>query len=142
MIWPWRLSERRIRPSVMPAAAAPAVDRLFHPGRDRDRAQAAVLAAEVDDHPAAVALLDVLDRERHGFGAAEAAADQQGEERAVPGPFEGGGVGAVDEGLGLRLGQPVPCPGSGLLDAGHLVDGGGHARHRGARWRPPRAPAS
>ncbi len=63
---------------------APPVDRLLDPGRDRDRAQAAVLAAEVHDHPAAVALLDVLDRQCHGFGAAQPAADQQGEEGAVP----------------------------------------------------------
>ena len=63
---------------------APEVDRLLDPGRDGDGAQAAVLAAEVDDHPAAVALLDVLDRQRHGLAAAQPAADQQGEERAIP----------------------------------------------------------
>ena len=64
--------------------------------------------------------------QRHGFAAAQAAADQQGEQGAIPFSLEGGRVGAVDERLGLRPGQPVPCPDSLLLDPGHLVDGGGH----------------
>ena len=35
------------------------------------------------------------------------------------------GIGAVDERLGLRPGQPVPCPDALLFDAGDLVDAGG-----------------
>ena len=94
----------------MPAAAQPPVDRLLHPGRDRDRAQAAVLAAEIHDHPAAVALLDVLDGQRHGFAAAQPAADQQGEQRAIAFSLERGRVGAVDERLGLRPASASSLP--------------------------------
>ena len=77
----------------MPGCGAPPVDCLLDPGRNRDGAQAAVLAAEVDDHPAAVALLDVPGRERHGFAAAQPAADQQGEQGAIALPLERGRVG-------------------------------------------------
>ena len=34
-------------------------------------------------------------------------------------------VRAIDEGLGLRAGEPVPCPDALLFDAGDLVDAGG-----------------
>ena len=117
MICPWRLSERRIRSLGDAGGVAPEVDRLLDPGRDGDRAQAAVLAAQIDDHPAAVALLDVVDRQRHGFAAAQAAADEQRQQGAIAFAFQGGGIGAVDERLGLRPGQPVPCPGPLLLHA-------------------------
>lgn len=54
-----------------------------------------------------------------------AAADQQGEHGAVALPLERGRFGAVDKGLGLRAGEPVPCPDALLFDAGDLVDRGG-----------------
>ena len=126
VIWPWRLSERRIRPSVMPAASHHRSTACLTQAGTGDGAQAAVLAAEIDDHPAAVALLDVSDGQGHGFAAAQPAADEQGQQGAIALALEGGGIGAVDESLGLRLGEPVPCPGALLLDARHLVDAGGH----------------
>ena len=124
MIRPLAFSERSTRPSTMPAASRPEVDRLLHPGRHRHRADAAVLAVKVDEHPAAVALLNVLDRKRRGFGAAQPAADQQGQDGAIAPAFEGRGIGCVDELFGLRFGQPVPCPRPLLLGPGHLRDPG------------------
>ena len=41
---------------------SPGVDRDFHPSRHRNGAHAAVLADEVNDTPAAIALLDVRER--------------------------------------------------------------------------------
>ena len=59
MIWPWRFRERSRRPSVIAGGFRPEVDGQFDPGRHRNGSHPAVFAAEVDDHPAAVALLDV-----------------------------------------------------------------------------------
>ena len=101
-----------------------------------------MFAAQVDDHPAAVALLDVVERQRDGFAAAQAAADQQGQQRAIALALQGGRIGAVDESLGLGAGEPVPCPDALLLDAGDLVDAGGRLGIEPARWRRLRAPVS
>ena len=47
----------------------PQIDGLFHPGGHRHRPDAAVLAMEVDQHPAAIPLLDVFQGEIRRFGA-------------------------------------------------------------------------
>ena len=69
----------------------PEIDGQFDPARHRDGAQAVVFAAQVDDDPAAVALLHVLGGKCHRFAAAQAAADQQGQHGAIPFAFQGGG---------------------------------------------------
>lgn len=100
----------------------PTIQRLLDPCRDGDGTDAAVLAAEVDEHPAAVALLDVFDRERGGFGAAaQPATAEKGQDDAIALAFARSRVRSVQELLALRLGQPVPCSGALLLDAGTAV---------------------
>jgi len=49
------------------ARGSPHIDRHLHPGRHRHGADAAVLANEVYDTPAAIALLDVCERQRRGL---------------------------------------------------------------------------
>ena len=85
------------------------VERELHPGGHRNRPHPAVFAAEIDDHPAAVALLDVLHGQRHRLAAAQAAADQQCEQGSVALAFQRRRVGTIDETFGLRAGEPVPC---------------------------------
>ena len=65
---------------------SPCVDRHFHPGRHRRRPNAAVLSDKIDDTPAAVALLNVRERERRHFRSPEAAAEKNGKNRAIPQP--------------------------------------------------------
>jgi hypothetical protein len=56
---PWRFMARRRRPSVIPAAAVQASTAVFTQAEAGGGAQAAVLAAEIRDHPSAIALLEV-----------------------------------------------------------------------------------
>jgi hypothetical protein len=49
-------------------SAGPRIDRYFHPGRHRSSAYEAVLSYEINNAPAAVALLDVCECERRHFG--------------------------------------------------------------------------
>ena len=76
----------------------------------------------------AVALLHVLGRKCHRLAAAQAAAHQQGEHGRFALALAGGGIGAVDESFGLRLGQPVPCPHPLQFNASNLIDSGGGFR--------------
>ena len=48
-----------------------------------------MLADQVDDHPATVALLDVGQRERGDLRAAQTAAEQDGQDRGVADAFGG-----------------------------------------------------
>ena len=69
-------------------ARDPDIDRGFGPARHRHRAHARAFADQVDDHPAAVALLDVVELQRRRFLAAQAAAEHDGEQRAIAFAFE------------------------------------------------------
>ena len=103
----------------------PAVDQHPGPGRHRHRAHAVALADDVDDGPAAVALLQVAERERGQLAAAQAAAEQHGQDGLVAHALEGGGVRRIQQRLGLGLRQPVAdaCP--GRLDPFDLADTSG-----------------
>src|ERR1022692_4876189 len=54
---------------------APCIDLHLYPGRHGNGAQAAAFTQQVDDCPAAIALLDVLEGDLGGLGAAQSAAD-------------------------------------------------------------------
>ena len=54
-----------------------------------------MLAAQVEQDPLALPVLDVFDRELDGFAAAETTADQQGQDETVAFPFERCRVGGV-----------------------------------------------
>jgi hypothetical protein len=56
-----------------------------------------VLADQVDDHPAAIALLDVGQGERGDLRALEAAAEQDGQDGAMAQALERGWVGGVEQ---------------------------------------------
>jgi hypothetical protein len=69
---------------VIAVAAVQASIATFDPCRHWDGADAAVLADQIYDAPAAVALLDVRERERRHLGATEPAAEKYRDNRAVP----------------------------------------------------------
>ena len=79
----------------------PRVDCDLHPGRHRNRAHAAVLPDEVHDAPAAVSLLNVLERKRRHLGSAQPAAQQDGQHRSVAQSLLGGYVRSIQQRLGL-----------------------------------------
>jgi len=60
----------------------PGIYRDFHPGWPW-RANASVLADQIGNAPAVVALLDVRERERRNFGSPQAAAEEDGENGAI-----------------------------------------------------------
>ena len=61
----------------------PRIDGHLHPGRQRCGADSTVLADQIKDAPAAIALLQVRESERGYLGAPQAAAEQNGENGAV-----------------------------------------------------------
>jgi hypothetical protein len=62
---------------------SPLVDGHFGPGWHGRSADAAALAQDVGQHPAALALLHLRQLQRGGFGSAQAAADQEAQQRAI-----------------------------------------------------------
>jgi hypothetical protein len=52
-----------------------------------------MLANQIDDAPAAIALLDVREGERRYLGASQAAAKENIQDGAIPPPLWGGGLG-------------------------------------------------
>src|SRR5262245_17181334 len=64
----------------------PKIDRKLHPVRHRRRSEATVLTDEIDDAPAAISLLDVGECERGNFGAAESAAEENGDDGPIAQP--------------------------------------------------------
>jgi hypothetical protein len=52
----------------------------------------------------------MLEGEAGGFVAAQAAAEQQGQDHAVSFSLQRCRTGSVDQLFGLFFGQPVPCP--------------------------------
>ena len=67
-----------------------------------------MLSDQIDDAPAAVALLDVGERERRHFGSPKSAAEQDGQDGAIAKPAKVRDVGRAQERLRLPLRQPVP----------------------------------
>src|ERR1035438_1550263 len=108
-------AEQRSRSDA--GGGGPLVDRRLHKWRDGDGADFLALAREVDQNRAAFALLDVLALERGEFAPPETAADQHGEDGAVPFAGQRFGIGLAEEIASLFAGQPVPCPGARLPDA-------------------------
>ena len=108
-----------------PRRRGPRVDCDLHPGRHRDGVHSPVLADEVNDCPAVVALLDVLHRQRRHLRPAQPAAEQDGQHRAVAQPLVGGYVRRVQEFLGLLDRQPVADPHADELRALQARDTGG-----------------
>ena len=74
----------------------PGVNRHFHPGH-WNRSDSTVLACEVHDAPSPVALLNVCERERRYFGAAETAADEDRQDGPVAQALRRGGIGRAQE---------------------------------------------
>jgi hypothetical protein len=64
-----------------------------------------VLADQVDDHPATIALLDVRHGERGDLGAAPATAEQHRQDGAIPHAFARADVGRVEQALYVGLGE-------------------------------------
>jgi hypothetical protein len=71
-----RFTGRNTRPSAKLAAEVQASNRDLHPDRHRNGAHAAMLANEIDDAPATVALLDMGERERGYLRSLESTAEE------------------------------------------------------------------
>src|ERR1022692_4246096 len=67
--------------------SAPGIDGHLDPNRHRHRADAPVLAVQIDDAPAAIPLLHVPHRKRGDLGPAQGAAQQHGDYGAVAQPL-------------------------------------------------------
>jgi hypothetical protein len=65
------------------ASRSPGIDRDLNPRRHRRRSDAAVLANEVNDAPAAVALLDMCERQRRHLRSSEPTPEKNGEDGAI-----------------------------------------------------------
>lgn len=79
----------------------PRIDGYFDPGWHWRGADASMLTDQIDDAPAAVALLEVGERERGHFGSSQAAAQQHGEDGSVTQPAEGRSIWCAQQGLRL-----------------------------------------
>lgn len=81
-----------------------------------------VLTDQVDDHPAAVALLDVGHGERGDLRTAQPTAEECGQDGPAAHASARGEVGHIEQVLRLDLGQPVASARAGrgdALDFGH-----------------------
>jgi hypothetical protein len=78
------------------------------------------LAVHVHNHPAAFALLDLLDLKRGQLGAAQRTADQQSQDAVVALPFDGRAVRHGEQFPCLLPRQPIAQPSSLLPDIGHV----------------------
>ena len=85
-----------------------------------------MLAQKIDDHPSLLALLDVCKCETHGLGTTQSAADQDGEEGAIPLARERGGTGRLNQSFRLAAIQPIPQAHSALAHAAHPRDACGY----------------
>ena len=74
-IWPRLFMGRNTRPAGQARRGAPGIQLHLDPPRHGNGAQAAAFTQQVDDRPPAVALLDVLEGDLGGLGAAQPAAD-------------------------------------------------------------------
>lgn len=104
------LLEWRIQPADRSVSLPPIVDGYLGPSRHRDSAHAAAFAVEIDDGPAAIALLDVLEGQAGHFLAAQAAAQHEYQDHAIVLPFKVDGSGALINCSACSFGKPIPCP--------------------------------
>jgi hypothetical protein len=103
-------------PFDIPAAAVQSSIATFTNG-GMDTLRILFLAHEVDEHPAAVALLDVPRLERRELAPAPGAVQKHRQNRAVPFSFHSFKLGLSEQAARLFAGKPIPCPGAGLADA-------------------------
>ena len=66
-----------------------------------------MLAYEIHDAPAPVALLDMLESKRRYLGSPKTTAEKNGDDSAIAQPFQSAGVGRVQETLCLAYRKPV-----------------------------------
>jgi hypothetical protein len=66
-----------------------------------------MIAHEVDDAPAPVALLEVRESERGNFGSSKAAAEKHREDGAIAQAAHRCDIGRIEKALGLAYGEPV-----------------------------------
>ena len=91
----------------MPAVVRPGVNGGLGPGGHGHRARAVALAHQVHDHPPSFPLLQMAHFQARRLLAAQAAAQEHGEEGTVAHALDGRHVGQAQQLLGLGLGQPV-----------------------------------
>ena len=109
----------------MPAAAAQPSSAALAQDGIGDGADAAVLADEIHDRPAALALRDRAEAEARELPAAEPRAHEQAQQDAVAQAFRRCRVGGGEELLGLGQRQPVAGPDARAAGASDAADGGG-----------------
>ena len=85
-----------------------------------------MLATEINNAPAAVALLNMAERDRCYLGPSEAAAEKNGEDSAVAQALYSRDIRRTEEGLRLTQRKPVSHPDSLRLHALHATDSGRH----------------
>ena len=144
-----RLEDRLIRNRTVPDPSAlrhtpqhgpagdlggggPGIERRLGPGRHRDGADAAVLAEELDDRPAALALRHISKLQPGELPPPQPAAHQQPQQDPVPQAFDRFRIGRGQQPAGLLEGQPVAGPDSGAAGAGDAADPGGSERREPA----------
>ena len=113
------------RPVGDTGTLSPAIDALLHPDRHRNRTDAPSLPYQIDDRRPALALDDLFELQLGELLAAQAAADQEGEECVVAFADQLFKVRHCEEFLRLVPVEPVPHSGSLLADIGHIGDRGG-----------------
>jgi len=118
----------------------PRVNRNLHPRGYRRGANAPVFPNEIDDPPAAIALLDMRKRERCHFRSSEPAAEKNGKDRAIAQPTDRRDVGCAEQRLRLPLRQPVPHPDAGRFRAFHSAESPGPIPARASRCPLPPQP--
>src|SRR5260370_30681170 len=89
---------------------SPSVDRHLHPGGHGHRADAAVFADHIDDAPAIIALLHVRVREGCHLRPTQTAAEENGEDGAIPQSLHRTEFRPVDPTQRLSERKPVPEP--------------------------------
>ena len=115
-------------PGVDAAGRGPGVERRLGPGRHRDGADAAVLADEIDDRPAAFALRHIAKLQPGEFPPPQPAPHQQPQQHPIPQAFCRFRIGRGQQLLGLLEGQPVAGPHARAAGAGDAADPGGGER--------------
>ena len=113
------------RSGVDAGGRGPAIEGGLGPGRHRDGADAAVLADEIDDRPAALSLSDRAEVEPRELTAAQTTAHKHPQQHAVAQAFRGRRVGGFEQLLGLGQRQPVAGPHARTTGASDAQDGGG-----------------
>jgi hypothetical protein len=101
-----------MRPVVIPAALSQASIRVLTPRRHGHGPYPVPLAGQVRQHPPSLALLEICDLDAEELRAAQAAAEEHGQDGPVALAGQGLRVRRIQQMVGLVLQQPVPYPGS------------------------------